>query len=105
LQRRSLAREFLQGVAISRDSFEEVGCVAFVLAKCSKRFAEVILGRSPQKRDAFACPYRKYLAKGGKCFGDSGAIVVAPTQSSKRVAKIVLSRGPVVWNAVAGAFF
>jgi len=71
---------------IGSDGLFEACGTALALAKPPKRIAEIVLGRGPVERDAFAGVFLQRLARGGDGLFEACGAPLALAERSERIA-------------------
>ena len=103
-ERHTLARPFLQRLAIGSDSLFKLRRPALASPKSGKRITQIVLGPGPFERHTLAGLFLQYLAIGGDSLFEFRRPTLPAPKVKKRVAQIVLRRGPLARLALAGPF-
>src|SRR6516165_8026628 len=104
-ERHTLARPFLQRLAIGSDSLFEFRRPTLPAPKGKKRVAQIVLRRGPLARLALAGPFLQRLTESGGSLLELRRSALALFEAHKCNAQTVLGVGPVERRALVGLFF
>src|SRR5262249_55193220 len=104
VERHSLARPFLQRLAIGGDRLLQPCTALLARAERLQRIAEIALRHGPVERHTLARAFFQRVAIGGDGLFELRLSALAFSKYGKRIAEIALRHGPVERHALARAF-